>query len=515
MATIAIIGFALESNRFAPPTRREDFGAKSWLVGADILADEEKPAPIQCAEIPAFMDEIKRHLTADFVPILVAGAEPGGPLDDAVLDEVIAIVRDGLAAHGPVDGVYLASHGAMVGVSETDPDGALMAAIRATVGPDIPVVATLDLHANLSPAMVNNTDCLIGYRTNPHVDQAHVAREAAIILARMIKGERFHMAAVHLPLSPPTVTLFTNSAGPYADCVAQAAALTDPWGNIANVTMLGGFVYSDTLDSHVSVIVTATSKTDAEREAALLAGKMWAGRKRLKRSLTPVSEAVDLATAEDGSRWILSDSGDNPGGGGRGTTTELLAALVAAQAQNVLYGLYIDAILAQEAHAVGLNGTIEAQFLRDGPDAFGAPLSVEAQVVALSDGKVTGRRGLVAGRAIDLGPTAALRIGGIIVVVASNRKQCADPAYFEHLGLDPGACRTLVVKSRGHFRAGFDEFFTPNQIIEVDTKGLTSPVLANFQFRGLARPTFPLDPETVWTPPAWVAEHLTSRVPVR
>ena len=508
MARIAILGFLLESNRFAPLTRRADFAGRSWLEGADILADASREAPRQCAEIPAFLDEIRRHVDAGIVPILVAGAEPGGPLDDAVLDEVLAKVRAGLDAQGPVDAVYVASHGAMVGVSTLDPDGALLEAVREAVGPDVPVVATLDLHANPSDRMVGAADCLIGYRTNPHVDQAEVAREAATILSRMIEGTRFHMAHLRMPLTPASVTLFTTGAGAYADRVAQAASLTDPQGPIANATVLGGFVYSDTPNNGMAVLVTATEHAVAQRETARLAGQVWADRHRYVRALTPIGDAIAALGANDGTRWILSDSGDNPGGGGRGTTTDLLRALIDAGAKDVLYGLFIDAALAQDAQAAGVGAGITARFLRPGGDSHATPFEAEAEVVALSDGRVVGRRGLVAGRQVDLGATAALRIGGLIVVVASNRKQCADPVYFEHLGLDPGAFRGVVVKSRGHFRAGFDEFFTPDQVLEVDTKGLTSPVLGNFDFSGLPRPVYPLDPDATWSPPDWAVPHL-------
>jgi microcystin degradation protein MlrC len=124
-------------------------------------------------------------------------------------------------------------------------------------------------------------------------------------------------------------------------------------------------------------------------------------------------------------------------------------------------------------------------------------------VLALHDGKCIGRRGLWAGQSLDLGPTAALDLGGITVVVGSRRKQCADPVFFEMMGLDIGKAGTVVVKSRGHFRAGFDEFFKPEQVYEVDTGGLTSPNLDRIPFKGLPRPVFPLDPETQWREPDW------------
>jgi microcystin degradation protein MlrC len=510
MKKIAVLGLCLESNRFAPVTRRADFDARCWLEGEDVLSDAASAAPKQGAEIPAFLNEIQHHLDADFVPVLVAGAEPGGPLDDTVLQTVLHITRRKLAEAGPLDGVYVASHGAMVGVKDLDPDGALLETIRTAVGPEVPIVATVDLHANLSDRMAENADCLIGYRTNPHVDQANIAREAAIILARMMDGTKLYMSCLRLPFTPASVTLLTNGPGAYADAVADATQLTDPSGEIANATVLGGFVYSDTPDNGVAVLVTATARAVAQREAARLSGQLWASRHRFLRTLTTIDDAIRMITAEDGSRWILSDSGDNPGGGGRGTTTDLLAALYRAGARDVLYGLYIDALLAEEATLAGVGERFSARFLRHGPDDFGEPLTVDAEVIALSDGKVVGRRGLVAGRSVDLGPTAALRIGGLTVVVASRRKQCADPVYFEHLGFDPADFRAVVVKSRGHFRAGFDEFFDPDQVLEVDTKGLTSPVLSNFTFRGLPRPVYPLDQDAQWFPPHWAIPHLST-----
>ena len=123
--------------------------------------------------------------------------------------------------------------------------------------------------------------------------------------------------------------------------------------------------------------------------------------------------------------------------------------------------------------------------------------------MALGDGDVTGRLGLYAGRRLLLGPTAALRIGGVTVIVISARAQTADPMFFEMLGLDIALARTVVVKSRGHFRAGFLPWFTSDRVFEVDTAGLTSPVLDRFDWQGLPRPVYPLDPETAWQPPDW------------
>jgi microcystin degradation protein MlrC len=149
-------------------------------------------------------------------------------------------------------------------------------------------------------------------------------------------------------------------------------------------------------------------------------------------------------------------------------------------------------------------------FNRAVSDPFAHRFAAPAQVLRLSDGAGIGRRGMMAGRSYTLGRSAALLLDGITVVVASDRRQCLEPAYFEMFGLDIGRARAAVVKSRGHFRAGFDEFFRPERILEVDAPGLTSPVLSRFQFRHLPRPVVPLDDDVAWTP----ALHLRYRAPV-
>jgi microcystin degradation protein MlrC len=164
----------------------------------------------------------------------------------------------------------------------------------------------------------------------------------------------------------------------------------------------------------------------------------------------------------------------------------------------VLYGNFFEPEIAAMAHRAGHGNEIRASFA----EGFSAP----AKVIKTTDGRCVGRRGIWAGRALDLGPTCALQIGGITVVCVSKRKQCADPVFFEMHGLDIGAARTVVVKSRGHFRGGFDELFPPERVIEVDTPGLTSPVLERLEFKGLPRPVFPLDADAQWIPGATVYE---------
>jgi microcystin degradation protein MlrC len=502
---IAILGVHLESNAFAPATREADFRSLCYFAGDAILAEARAPAPALPAEVAAFVAAMDRRGPWRPVPILIAGAEPGGPVDARFLAAMLGEIRGRLAAAGPVDGVYVSNHGGMTATDDEDPDGAMLAAVRAIVGADVPVVATLDLHANISECMAESADVLLAYRTNPHVDQRERGAEAAEILAELIGGARSHTAFIRLPLTPASVSLLTAS-GPYAELIARGQALKTR--AIIAVSAVGGFVFSDTRKNGVAILVHARDGIASARRVALeLARQAWRDRQRFVKRLTPLAEGVRLAVeaGRDPGRpaVIFSDSGDNPGGGGGGNTTELLEALHRAGAARVLVGVFVDAALAAEAHRAGTEARFEAVFNRGSADRFARPFTAPARVLALHDGRCIGRRGLWAGQALDLGPSAALDLGGITVVVGSRRKQCADPVFFEMLGLDIGQARTVVVKSRGHFRAGFDEFFKPDQVYEVDTEGLTSPNLDRIPFKGLPRPVFPLDPETQWREPDW------------
>jgi microcystin degradation protein MlrC len=178
----------------------------------------------------------------------------------------------------------------------------------------------------------------------------------------------------------------------------------------------------------------------------------------------------------------------------------ILQAFHAAGVGNALVGVIHDPALAAEAHEKGVGASFEARFNRDGGDAFSKPFSAAAVVRGLRDAPITGRRGIYAKNTLEIGKAAALVLDGITVVVLTHRYQCADPMFFEAFGLDIAAARVVVVKSRGHFRGGFDEFFRHEQVIEVDGPGLTSPILSRFPWKHMPRPVLPIDDAAVWTP---------------
>jgi microcystin degradation protein MlrC len=487
MTRVAIVGFHLESNAFAPVSEERHFRSLCYFEGEDIAREARKAAPALPAEVPAFYREMDALGKWTPVPIVVTACEPGGPVDERFFQATLGAMRQRLSSAGKLDAVYISNHGGMVSTAGPDPDGELYAMVRGVVGPTVPVVATVDLHANISERMVQNVAALVSYRTNPHMDQAERARDAARLLLGFVNGKKPQRAFVRLPLTPASVTLLTRE-GPYADAIKYGQSKV---GNgVLDVSIIGGFVFSDSPKNGVAIVINGEQGADVRGTALDIATRIWDDRKRFVKRLTSMEDALRME-----GKTIWSDAGDNPGGGGTGQTTTLLKKLYEAKADSVLYGNFFEPQIAAAAQG---KHEITARF----SEGF----TVAAKVLKTTDGRCIGRRGIWAGRALELGPTAALQIGGIAAVCVSKRKQCADPVFFEMHGLDIAAARTVVVKSRGHFRGGFDEFFTPERVIEVDTPGLTSPVLERLDFKGLPRPVFPLDADAKWTPRAAVYE---------
>ncbi len=507
---VAILGFSIECNRFAPVATKADFLADTYLEGEAILAEARAPFPRMLAETPGFVAAMDGSGPWHPVGIALAMSGPNGPVEHDFFAELMDTIERRLKAALPVDAVYVCAHGAGLTTAEEDPDGALFARVREIVGRMVPIAATLDLHANVSDRMVESVDAFIGYRTNPHLDMRERGAEAAAAIREMLAGTRPERALVRLPIVPPTVTLLT-AAGPYAEMIDLGQRrLNEMTPEIMNVSVMGGFAFADAAQSGLCVVVTA--RRDRGAAAALareIAACGWANRARFRVSLTPLDKAVEKAlAAADPSLPALAfaDVADNPGGGGRGNTVFLLRAFFEAGVEGALFGIFYDPDLAAEAHRLGVGADFDARFNRSETTKFSEPWRAPARVMALTDGNCVGRRGIYAGMRLALGPCAALRIGGVTVVVVSHRVQCADPVFFEMMGLDIGRARTVAVKSRGHFRGGFDEFFGPEQIVEVDLPGLTSPILGRFDWTRLPRPAIPLDDEVEWRPPESATE---------
>jgi len=553
-ARIALLGFSIECNRFALVATEADFRTRTLIGGAELVAEARSSAPRMLGELPGFIAAMDFAGGWEPVPSLLAMAEPNGPVEQAFFDRLMRRWQADLAAAGPLDGVYVVLHGAGLTTHDHDPEGTLLAAIRRVVGPDVPVVATYDLHANVSDADVALVDGFIGYRTNPHLDMRERGAEAADLLRRLIGGTRTCLARIRLPIVPPTVTQLTGGDAPhrpYGELIdlGQRRMRHPPYaGRVLNVSVMGGFAYADTPFNGLTVVVTATDQDAADALAREIAVAGWARRDSFRPVLTSLDEAVRMAKAtEDPAKpaLIFADVADNPGGGGRGNTMAILQAFHMAGVRHALVGIIHDPALAAEAHQRGVGASFQARFNRalanqaqpdqtqpdqeppnqdlpqqpaamegrpnqagsnqpvlDTGGDFAEPFTAGAVVTAATEQPIRGRRGIYANNTLDIGKAAALRLDGLTVIVVSHRYQCADPMFFEAFGLHIPAARVVVVKSRGHFRGGFDEFFRHDQVIEVDAPGLTSPMLSRFAWAHMPRPMLPIDDDAEWEPPA-------------
>jgi microcystin degradation protein MlrC len=497
---IALGAFMLESNAHAPIATREEFAANYLSYGRDMIRDLASAAPVGPKTLSGFFEAMNASGAWTPVPLMGTTVGASGPIDHPFFLEVADSLESRLRAAMPVDGVFLSLHGAAIATGEVDPDAVILERIRRVVGPDVPVLATLDLHANVSRRMVDAASVLVAYRTNPHVDMAERGGECARLMREILAGVKPAAGFAKLPLIPPSVTQNTKS-GPYADIIAYGQSKID--ARVMNVSVVSGFSLGDTPKNGMSV--TVTTRGDAALAQALakdIAQACWNDRHRYVPSLTSLADATRLALecGRDAAKpaLLFADVADNPGGGGRGNTVWILEAFHKAGVEGALLGVFFDPALAAEAHALGQGAQFHARFNRNESHPLSGRFEADAVVEGLHDGNVIGRRGISAGHTILLGPMALLRVGGIRVVVISVRQQCKDTAMFEVFGIDIAAARSLVVKSRGHFRAAFDLLFPDERIIEVDVPGLTTPVLSRVPYRDVPRPIFPLDPDVAW-----------------
>lgn len=492
----------LESNAHSPVATREEFAQNYLAFGAEMVRDWESEHPSVSKCLTGFIEGMNGGTAWHPLPLVGAMVGASGPIDHVFFLEVLREMCARLKAALPVDGVFLSLHGGAIGTAEGDPEGALLTAMRAILGPDIPIIATLDLHANISQAMVAHANVLVVYRTNPHIDMHERGLESAAHMRELLAGMRATSAFQKLPFIPPSVTQNTKS-GPYADIIAYGQSKLD--SRVMNVSVVSGFSLGDSVKNGMSVVVT--TRDDAALAKTLctdIASKTWAERHRYIPKLTSIEEATQMALAcgEDASKpaLLFADVADNPGGGGRGNTVWILKAFYDAKVQGALLGIFFDPALAEEAHRLGVGTKFHAQFNRAETHPLSGKFNADAVVEGLHDGNIVGTRGIAAGHRIPLGPMALLRVAGIQVVVVSVRQQCKDTAMFEVVGLDIANARSVIVKSRGHFRAAFDLLFTDERIIEVDVPGLTTPILSRVPYQNVPRPIFPLDAETAWAP---------------
>src|SRR6478672_8499327 len=293
---IAVLGFAIECNRFSPVSTKEDFETDVDIRGNRIVAEGRAQASITLPDLPGFFAEMDRTGPWTPVPLRVSQAQPGGPVEANFFAGFLAEIGAGLKSALPVDGVFVSCHGAALAEGTDDPDGDLFELVRSIVGADVPVVAVFDLHANVSRRMTDNLSVFVGYLENPHNDIYERGVEAATHMRECLAGARTAVTMVKVPLVPPQISLLT-AKGPYADLIKYGQ--TKVGGDILNVSVMAGFAYSDSPKNGLTAVVTARNG-NRQAAAALsldIARRAWGMKERFKRQMTAMADAVQLATS--------------------------------------------------------------------------------------------------------------------------------------------------------------------------------------------------------------------------
>ena len=434
-----------------------------------------------------------RELGIELIPTFFADGASTGTPDRQTFEALLGELCERIAAALPADGVVLTLHGAMVAEDFPDAEAEIARRVRAVVGPALPIAVTLDLHANIGQAMVDQVNVVTTYDTYPHTDAAERAKEAVLLLARTIRGEiRPTMALAKPPLMPVPQAMAT-AAGPFKTIFDRAFAM-ERSGEALTVTVAGGFAYADVPEAGVSFLVT----TDADPAAARcladeLAALAWSLRGEMIVRNTPPAEAVAEAIAFPAGPVMLVDVGDNIGGGTPGDGTVLLAELLAQEARDAAI-VIADAEAARAAHAAGVGATVDLVVGGKTDRLHGDPVAVTGRVRLLSDGHWVHEGPENAGVPVDMGPTAVLRCGGVDLVLTSHKSMPGDQQQLKSLGIDPARQHIIVVKAAVRWRGGFEA--VARHAIYADTPGLGSVDLRRFNFQRIRRPIFPLDPET-------------------
>lgn len=491
---IGIILLAHESNTFVRSvTRLADFQRDTLLEGEAIRERFEGGHH----EVSGFLCEL-REQSVDAVPLLAARALPSGVVTESAFESLVSQTLQMLDRNCPLDGLLLAPHGAMVSERHRDADGFWLSEVRRLVGPDIPIVATIDPHANLSPRMVASCDAIIAYRSNPHLDQRERGRDAAKLLLNTIQGRvRPTMAARFLPLAINIERQCTEEEHwrPIREHADQQLAAAQVLSN----SVVLGFPYADVTEMGTSVItVTNDNSALASKLATDLANTLWRHREQFVGQLIDVGDAMhQCANAQE--RICLLDMGDNVGGGSAADGTVLANALHAGRISNSFVCLH-DPQAVAEAQKAGLGARLELAVGGKCDHEHGEPLRASFRVAGLCAGRFSERKVRHGGMGqFDQGPTAIVETDhGLTVMLTSKRMVPFSLEQLRGCGLDPRRFRVLVAKGVNAPVAAYREVCAC--FLRVNTPGSTNADMEQLEYAHRRKPLFPFESNTTWSP---------------
>ncbi|MCG9132678.1 M81 family metallopeptidase [Candidatus Poribacteria bacterium] len=483
---IAVGCIGHETNTFSPvATTLDNFKKGSYYRGDEIITAFRGTRTIT----GGFLD-IAEHFNLQPVPLLWAFATPSGMVEHRAYETLKAEFLDLLQNAGQLDGVLLDLHGAMVTDAFEDAEGDLIHAVREIVG-ETWIVTTLDLHANITAQMADSSDVIIGFDTYPHIDCYERGFEAGQLLFGMNEGKiQPTMAYRQLPLLTAPPAQCTMKA-PMTDVLKTLHALETKPG-VVTATLSMGFPFADIRDAGVSILVTTNGDMAlAEEYADKFASDIWEMRTAFTFNLHTVESVIELANQTDGKPIILADGADNPGGGGPCDGTTILQKFIEADVQDAVIAVIADPESVAQAVTAGVGNRAQLDVGGKTDTQHGAPVALTGYVKTLSDGRFTLKGPMGRGTIGNMGKTAVIQVGGVEIILTERRIQPYDAEVLRSVGIEPQARKLIALKSAVHFRADY----TPiaHQILDVDTPGVHSPNLFNYDYQKLRHPIYPLD----------------------
>lgn len=483
---IAIGQFMQESHSFSTiPCSWEQFQSGHIYHGAEILTKMQGAK----VELAGGID-IAQQYGVDVNPLLACNAVSSGYIKCDVFDNLLDEMLERLQMDMPVDGVFLALHGAMVAEGDEDASGTVLSAVRDIVGDDIPIVSTLDLHANVTQKMVDSSNALVGYHTSPHVDLYETGAHCMQVLIDLIDGKaKATTARYQLPMILPAEKSATLD-GPFREVMEYAISF-EQQPDVLSVSVFYVQPWLDLSDVGCSVLViTNDDQALAEQIAEKIADEFWSRRTECVVQLTPLEEAIQQAIHAPKRPVILSDGADAPSGGAPGDSPVILQALLEAQVNVKTLINIVDPQAVDIAIQMGVGKDVTVTVGR------GDSVQIRGKVRLISDGVLQFTGAGYQGRVFHRGRTVVLQAGSIYLQIMERPVFQGDTALYTSLGLDPQDAHIVVVKTPSAFRVDYEPFAA--QVILVDTPGVTSSNLKSFPWKNLSHPYYPFEDISDW-----------------
>jgi microcystin degradation protein MlrC len=484
---VAVGGFSLCVNSFA--TRRVDLTRcqRAMQSGQAMLTAHHGSR----SAIGGFLAGAAQH-GFELVPLDFIRPGLGSLITVDAFNWVKEQLRTTLQAAGRVDGLFLHMHGGGAGEGTDDCEGDLLASVRDMIGERIPILTTLDGHANVTPLMVRHASMLIGVKTNPHYDFYERGWQAAQVMAGMLNGvTRPTMTWAQPPFVPSLQKQYIAPGWPMEDLVRRGLNYIRRDPRVLDVTILGGFPVSECFETGLTVTVTTDNAPDLAREVAeSLKDYAWGQRHHFQPHLVPIEDAVREAMQTDDWPVVLGDVADSGGAGTPGDGTALLEELLKQGAKGAVIGHLVDPEAVAQAVRAGVGQQVTLTVGGKVDTFHGRPVQVTGKVRSIHEGDFVASTPFNAGLQ-RRGTTVVFVCDGLEIILTSNHAHSFEPNIFRSVGIEPTQRRILVAKSELQHRAGLAGI--GKTFIDVDTPGLSTPVLSRLPYRKIRRPVFPLD----------------------